>query len=127
MEDISKKKAMMIVAKQMRVLPTNIKEDRLEWFEKFLHDGFEQNRLAITLYEDFYHTVYCQPQYVSQVTREDIKNRKRFGVIFRGIRGYMEASVSEREAFRRSAYAKARLIDVARYTWYKKRDALERE
>ena len=123
---ISKQKAMMILAKQMRVLPTDIKENRMEWFEKYLTDGFEQHRLATTLYEDFYHTPYCQPRFSSQVSLSDVKNRKRFSVIFRGIRGYMEASAEERKAFRDSAYARASLLAVARYTWYRKRDDLER-
>jgi hypothetical protein len=123
---ISKQKAMMILAKQMRVLPTDIKENRMEWFEKYLTDGFEQHRLATTLYEDFYHTPYCQPKYSSLVSIADVKNRKRFGVIFRGIRGYMEASAEERKAFRKTAYARASLLAVAKYTWYRKRDDLER-
>ena len=127
MENLSKKKAMMIVAKQMRVLPADIKENRLEWLEKFLHNGFDQHRLATMLYEDFYHTIYCQPKYASQVGPTDIKNRKRFGIIFRGIRGYMESSASEREFFRKSVYARAGLMDVVRYAWYKKRDDLTRE
>ena len=47
MDSISKPQAMMIVARQMRVLPRNIKENRLEWFEKYsapytIGIGFEQ-------------------------------------------------------------------------------------
>ena len=99
----------------------------MEWFEKYLTNGFEQHRLSTVLYEDFYHEVYCQPRFVSQVTRDDIKNRKRFEIIFRGVRGYMEASDTEREAFRKSAYVRASLMAVAKYTWYCKRDVLERD
>ena len=126
MDSISKPQAMMIVARQMRVLPRNIKENRLEWFEKYLHNGFDMHRLASALYEDFYGTPYCQPEFISQVSHADVKNRKRFGVIFRGVRGYMEASEPDRAAFRRNAEAKAGLAAMARYYWCIRRYDLER-
>ena len=53
---------------------------------------------------------YAQPQFLSQMTQKDVRNRKKFNILFSGILAYVNLSDMQRNDFKKSVFNGSRFF-----------------
>ena len=61
---------------------------------------------------------YAQPQFLSQMTQKDVRNRKKFNILFSGILAYLNLSQMEKNDFKKSIFKVPRFLAKIDYLFH---------
>ena len=118
------------LAVSLRVLKTAEKNKWLyelgKYAEKYrLNEQYHQfqdphlaSRIANSMYYSLEGVPYAPPEFVSQATMKDVKAHEKFDALFKGVVAYREASLIQREAFKKSVLVHSNPLKKIMY-WVK--------
>ena len=81
-------------------------------------DPYLANRIANSMYYSLEGVPYTPPAFVSQTTMKDVKAHEKFDALFRGVVAYRDASLIQREAFKKSVLVHSNPLKKIMY-WVK--------
>ena len=104
---LSDDKALSYLSATMRVLPRSEKADLLNRLSTCTGNPFDKNLLASLFFKRIHCQVLTHPEFLSQETLADVRNRRSFQRLLRGICAYTDAEAATQEAFAKSVYKPA--------------------